>query len=212
MRWYARYLETLISSSRVLGFFLGSCSSKVEKEKQVDGVSSMMNDDLIRDVDSLIVVFEELCKVPDGSLSHQGNKLLHELIGLVENDYLLCVNEIILRLSEFKERLSHMSFGESFELVCILKRLNECKERLLGSFIITEQSMGGTLWSLIEDLQSRVGMKDEGKFLTKENKERYTESARFGERVLTSSDSVKFSSSRFGLNRRNSFNLLDSTE
>lgn len=212
MRWYALYLETVISTSRVLGFFLGSCLSKVEKEKQVDVVSSMMNDDLIRDVNSLIVVIEELCKVPDGALSLEGNKLLHELIGLVENDYLLCVNEIILRLSEFKERLSHMSLGESFELVCILKRLNECKERLLGSFIITEQSMGGTLWSLIEELQSRVGMKEEGKFLTKENKERYTESARFGERVLTSSDSVKFSSSRFGLNRRNSFNLLDSTE
>ncbi|KAL8109179.1 hypothetical protein AgCh_025319 [Apium graveolens] len=211
VRWYARYLETLISTSRVLGFFLGSCLSKVEKEKQVDGVSSMMNDDLIRDVDSLILVIEEFCKVPDGSLSLEGNKLLHELVGLVENDYLLCVNEIIFRLSEFKERLGHLSFGESFELVCILKRLNECKERLLGSFIITEQSMGGMLWSLIEELESRVGMKEEGKFLTKENKERYTESARFGERVLTSSDSVKFSSSRFSFNRRNSFNLLDST-
>lgn len=214
VRWYALYLETLISSSRILGFFLGSSLSKLEKEKQADGVSSMLNDDLIRDVNSLIVVMEELCRVPDGALSIEGNKLLHELIGLVEDDYLGAVNETILRLSEFKERLSHLSFGESFELVCILRRLNECKEKLLGSFIITEHSMGGTLWGLIKELQSRVGLKEEGKFLTKENKEnRASESARFGQRVLTSSDSVKFSSSRFGLRRNsNSFTLLDSTE
>lgn len=185
--------------------------SIVEKEKKVDGVSSMMNADLIRDVDLLIVVMEELCKVPDGALSVEGNKLLHELIGLVEDDYLLVANEIILRLGEFKERLGHLSFGESFELACNMRRLNECKERLLGSFIIKEHSMGGTLWGLIEDLQSRAGMKEEGKLLTKENKERATESARFGERVLTSSDSVKFSSSRFGLNKY-TFTVLDSTE
>ncbi|KAL1833572.1 hypothetical protein ACET3Z_003223 [Daucus carota] len=200
------------SNSNNEGFFLGSSLSKIEKEKQVDVVSSTLNHDLIRAVDSLIAVLEQICKVPDGAVSLQPNKLIHELIALVEDDYLSCVNELILRLSEFKERLSHLSFGESFELVCIMKRLNECKGRLLGSFIVTEQSMGGTLWGLSEELQSRVGMKEEGKFLVKENKERYTESARFGERVLTSSDSVKFSSSRFGLNRRNSFNLLDSTE
>ncbi|THG03605.1 hypothetical protein TEA_006950 [Camellia sinensis var. sinensis] len=159
VRWYARYLETLLSTSRTLGFFLCSCSSTLEKDKQDERLSSFMTVDLIRDVDSLVGLIEEICKAPD-SLHVEGNRLLDEIMGLVGGDYLSAVNEVSLRLSEFMERLSCLSFGESVELMCCLNRLEDCKERLVvGSFTIKKPSTE-TLWGLIRELKNRVGMID----------------------------------------------------
>lgn len=158
-------------------------------------------------------MFEELCKVPDSFLV-QGNKLLYEVMVLLGNDFLLEVNEIELRLTEFKERLGHLSFDESVDLVCNLNRLDNCKDKLLPLFTVRKPSID-PLWGLVDELKSKAGMvkleREGGKLLTMGNKERATESARFGERVLKSIDSVKFSSTRFGLNEF-SFTILESTE
>ncbi|KAA8546752.1 hypothetical protein F0562_003181 [Nyssa sinensis] len=123
----------------VLGFFLCSSSGAIDKDKQDEGVSSFTNVDLIGDTDSMVGVMEEICKVPD-SLHVDGNKLLQEIMGLVGGDFLAAVNEISLRLSEFNERRDCLSFGESVELMCALKRLEECKERLMGLFSIKKVS------------------------------------------------------------------------
>ncbi|CAL5368480.1 unnamed protein product [Camellia sinensis] len=204
VRWYARYLETLLSTSRTLGFFLCSCSSTLEKDKQDERLSSFMTVDLIRDVDSLVGLIEEICKAPD-SLHIEGNRLLDEIMGLVGGDYLSAVNEVSLRLNEFMERLSCLSFGESVELMCCLNRLEDCKERLVvGSFTIKKPSTE-TLWGLIRELKNRVGMidvyRESGKLVSVGRREKGTESARFGDRVVKYGDSVQFSSSRFGLDK-----------
>lgn len=136
-----------------------------------------------------------MCKVPD-SLLVEGNKLLYEVMSLLGNDYLSAVNEVLLRLSEFKIRLSCLSFGDSVDLVCVLKRLENCQERLLVLFTMKKPSTE-TLWELVEELKSKlvmVNMYNDGRKLGR--KERITESARFGERVLKSCDSVQFSSGR----------------
>ncbi|KAA8546751.1 hypothetical protein F0562_003180 [Nyssa sinensis] len=193
VRWYALYLETLLSTSRVLGFFLCSSSGAIDKDKQDEGVSSFTNVDLIRDTDSMVGVMEEICKVPD-SLHVDGNKLLQEIMSLVGGDFLAAVNEISLRLGEFNERRDCLSFGESVELMCALTRLEECKERLMGLFIIKKVSTE-TLWSSIGELKDRVWMvKDEGKLAYVGRRIRASESARFEERVVKSHDSVPFSS------------------
>lgn len=196
VRWYARYLETILSTSKNLGFVICSSScSLLEKEKQQDSISSIMNNDLIRDFGLLVCVVEEIVKVPDNLLVER-NKLLHGVMELLANDYLSTVNEILLRLSEFKERVNLLSFNDSVELASALDRLTCCKEKSLQLFSISKPSIE-TLWEMIEELNNKIGMV---KFQKLGRKDSGSESARFGDRVIKPSDSMKFMSGRLRLN------------
>ncbi|KAF2283914.1 hypothetical protein GH714_017169 [Hevea brasiliensis] len=200
---YARYLEHLLSTSRVLGFFLCSTSSTAEKDKEEEKVSALTNPDLLREIDSLTSLMEEICNRPD-SLHMHGNELLEQIISLVGEDYLSSINEISIRVDEVNHRLSCLSFVDSVELVCVLKRLEDCKERLLA-LSSRKKALVESLWSLISEMKGKVGdgkaYKEEGRLLlTMGRKDAGSESARFGERALSYSDSVRFSSARFGLN------------
>ncbi|CAN4114859.1 unnamed protein product [Withania somnifera] len=194
VRFYSRYLETHLFTSRTLGYFL--CSAQKQHEK----ISCLLNADLIRDVDSLIQFMEELFNLPD-SLLPEGNKLLYEVISIMSKDYLSMVNELLLRLSEFKERLSCLSFVDSVELGFILKRLQGCKERLSVLFSVKKPSVE-LLWSLVSELiekmdDLKVDKASRRKLLTFGKS---SESARFGNRVLKFGDSVQFSSGRYEMN------------
>ena len=75
---------------------------------------------------------EQVCKQPEALSSHvSSNVLVDEIRGLVGRDCVSAMTEISVRVGEFGERLSCLSFGESVELVCALKRLEDCRERLL---------------------------------------------------------------------------------
>lgn len=200
---YARYLEHLLSTSRVLGFFLCSTSSTAEKDKEEDKVSALTNSDLLREIDSLTSLTEEICKRPD-SFHMQGNELMGQIISLVGDDYLSSINEISIRVDEFNQRLSCLSFGESVELVCVLRRLEDCKERLLA-LSTRKRALVESLWCLISEMKGKVGdgkaYKEEGRLLlTFGKRDSGSESARFGDRVISYGDSVRFSSARYGLN------------
>ncbi|XVF17322.1 hypothetical protein REPUB_Repub10bG0110400 [Reevesia pubescens] len=200
VRWYALYLENLLSTSRVLGFFLCSTSSSVDKDKEEEKVSSLINIELLQEINSLGNLLEQISRRPD-SLHANGNILVDEVLGLVGEDYLSSINEVSVRVSEFRERLSCLSFVDSVELVCALKRLEDCKERLLAlsqrKTVLIEP-----LWGSINDIKDQIGNSkvygEEGRLLTMGRRIKVSESARFGERVLINhSDSVKFSSGRF---------------
>ncbi|KAM7523788.1 hypothetical protein LguiA_013690 [Lonicera macranthoides] len=211
-RFYARYLETILSASRTLGFFL--TSSSIEREKQSQTVSSYMTFDLIKDVESLITVIEEICKVPD-SLLIEGNPLQFEIIKLMGSDYLSTIYEISIRIAEFKERVSCLSFGDSIELVCLLKRLEHCKEKSRGLFSV-EKELIENMWGLVKELnclisEFKVYNKEGGVLVDVGSGGKGSESARFGERVMKN-DSVKFSSGRFGSEKKFSFVILDSAQ
>ncbi|KAM3283160.1 putative clathrin assembly protein [Capsicum chacoense] len=201
IRFYSRYVETLLCTSRVLGYFLSSCCScsRDQKDGQEERISSMLNQILIRDLDSLVQLVEELVKMPD-TLLLEGNRLLYEVVGLLGSDYLSTVNELLLRLSEFKERLGCLSFGDSFELSYILKRLNECRERLSILFSIKKPSIE-LLWSSVSELSSKIDdlkVEKAGRKLLTFGKS--SESARFGNRVMKFGDSIQFSSGRYEMN------------
>lgn len=189
-------------TSRVLGLFLSSTSNTVEKDKHgEERISALMNQDLLKQTVSLVGLMEEICKRPD-SLHVQGNSLVGEIMGFVGEDYLSAINEASIRVSEFRERLSGLSFGESVELVCALKRLENCKERLME--LSTEKRTSiESFWSSVSEIKDRVGTQkvyeDEGKLSIRVRSEKMSESARFPERVLRSGDSVRFSSGRLGL-------------
>ncbi|KAF3439233.1 hypothetical protein FNV43_RR17508 [Rhamnella rubrinervis] len=198
IRWYAEYIENLLCTSRVLGFFLGSFSSTEDKDKEEERVSALMNSDLIKETESLVSLLEQTCRQPE-SLHLSGNKLVGEIRGLVGEDHLSAMNELSIRVNEFGERQSCLSFGDSVELVCALKRLEDCKERLLWSSPVKKDVAEG-FWDSIIEIKERVGKERENKLVKKT--ERLSDSARFGERVLRSGDSVRFASARLTVNYR----------
>ncbi|KAI3798616.1 hypothetical protein L1987_33894 [Smallanthus sonchifolius] len=154
VRWYARYIETILFTSKNMDFDI--YSSLIEKEKQRDFISSGMNSDLIRDVGLLVGVIEEICKVPDNLLVER-DRLVRGVMELLGNDYLSMVNGILFRLGEFKERVGLLSFNDSVELGSVLDRLTACKEKSLRLFSVRKISVE-TLWEMIEELNSKIGV------------------------------------------------------
>ncbi|EYU30962.1 hypothetical protein MIMGU_mgv11b019858mg [Erythranthe guttata] len=184
------------TAATVLGYFLcssSSCAAAV-KENQERRISSFLNVDLVKDLDSLVVLVEEICRGPQ---LIDGDSLVNEIVGLLSGDYLSSVNEILVRLSEFNERLSYLSFGDSVELVCALKRLQDCRERLTVLYVVNKPSVE-MMWGLVEELKGKIGMlkvyKSGPKLLSWG---KASESTRYGERVLGTFDPVKCQSGRF---------------
>lgn len=215
-RWYAKYIETLLFASRVLGFFLSSSSCTIEKDNQEDKISSFMSKDLLREIVSLVDLMEEICKRPD-FLHVQGNKLVNYVMGFIGEDYLSAINEVSVRVNELRERMSVLSFADSVELVCALKRLEDCKEKLLLSVMSTEKrDISESFWGLINEVKDKAGSdkvyKDEGKLVKWVRREKVSESARFVGRVLNSEDSVRFSSGRLGPDIKFTFPIPESME
>lgn len=211
VRWYSCYLEHVLSTSRVLGFFLCSSLSTVNKDEEVEQVSALTNQQLIREIASLVDVIEETYKAPD-SLHVHGDRLLSEVMNLAGDDYLSAINEVSLRINEFGERLRALSFGESVELMCALKRLENCKERSSIQPHRKKASME-TFWGLVSEMKDRVGKecREDARMVMIGRRDRACESARLGERVLKSSDSVRFGSGRLVSNGF-AFSILESVE
>lgn len=146
--------------------------------------------------------------MPD-SLLFNGNELVDYIVRSVSEDYLSTANEVSSRVIEFGERLSCLSFGESLELVCVLRRLEDCKEKLL---ILSSKKrlLIESFWGLTSELRDKIGKE---KVYTQEDKmivsfgrrDKASESARFGDRVMTYGDSLRFASARF---EPNDFSLV----
>lgn len=192
VRWYAEYIENLLCASRTLGFFLGETTSE-------KGVSYLTNSDLLRETDSLLALMEGIGKRPNTPMSEQ-NKVVVEIMDLVEDDGVMVMNEVLVRVKEFgeREKLGCLGFGEVVELVCVLKRLEICRERMMMMMEVVEEKK---FWDLVRELKEKVGRmkvyREEGRLSSTVTKDRRTESDRFDDRVLRSVDSIRFPSSRF---------------
>ncbi|KFK30398.1 hypothetical protein AALP_AA7G256000 [Arabis alpina] len=199
VRWYALYLENLLSTSRIMGFFISSTSNTIQKHEYEEMVSSLRNSDLLREIDALVSLLEEACKIPDLPFSG-GKSLADKIIHLVGEDYVSSINELYVRLNEFKERSLSLSFGDSIELVCALKRLESCKERLSDICVgVWKKALIDGFWSLVREVKGMIGnLEDNYGQIVGIGREKRYESARFTDRlVIGYSDAVRFSSSRF---------------
>jgi hypothetical protein len=200
VRWYALYLENLLSTSRVLGFFLCSTSSTIDKNQDQEKVSTYTNYDLLREFDSLINLLEVTCKRPDSILHLNENNIVEQITTLVNEDFLSAINDVSTRVTEFNERLSCLTFGDLVELSCCLKRIQDSKEKLLACSG-SKKELIETLWASMTELKDKVEIQEAncGRLLL--TSDRGSESDRFGKRV---DNSIRFSSTRFGLmlNRR----------
>ncbi|PNX86902.1 clathrin assembly protein [Trifolium pratense] len=201
VRWFAQHIENILCTSRILGFFF-LAKSLIDGEERVSGLT---NGDLLKEFDSLVTLVEGICKRPN-HVSNEGNKnrdknrdkdknkLVDEIVNLVSEDWVVIESVVIVEVSEFKERLGCFEFGEAVELVCCLKRLEECRERVV--MILESQQR---LWDLVSDVKDKVGMevyKEKGKVQKEGRKLRFSESDRFSARVINSRDSLWFPSGR----------------
>ncbi|KAJ4840779.1 hypothetical protein Tsubulata_042842 [Turnera subulata] len=216
VRWYASYVEHLLSASRVLGFFVCSTSSAVAKDKSEERVAALTNSDLLKEIDCLVNLMGEISKRPQPVHVHD-NKLVDHIMTMVTEDYLSAISDISVRVHEFTHRLSCLSFSDSVELVCAFKRLDDCKESLLG-LSAKKRSLVESLWSSMRELKNKVGegevKRKEGQLLmlTSGRGERGSESARIGERVLSQGDAVRFSSTRFVSTHGCAFPVVESLQ
>ncbi|CAN6917592.1 unnamed protein product [Brassica oleracea] len=217
VRWYASYLEHILSTSRIMGFFVSSTSSAIHKDEYEEMVSSLTNADLLREIYALVGLLQEACKNPDVPFCG-GKSLADKIIRLVGEDYVSSVNELYTRLNEFKDRSSILSFGDRIELVCALKRLESCKERLSVVFRgIWKRAWIDGFWSLVREVKGMIGDLEDGyekierSMVGVGRRGKGYESARFTDRlVIGYGDAVRFSSGRFSNVDR--FNYLVSNQ
>ncbi|TKY60239.1 putative clathrin assembly protein [Spatholobus suberectus] len=192
VRWFAQHIEQLLCASRSLGFFLGAPNAATDRE---DRLSGLANADLLTEFDSLVALVEGICKRPEPN----GNRLVEEIVNLARGDWGVVQIEARVRVSEFRERLGGFTFGEAVELVCCLKRLEQCEERIMG---MMEGAMELRLWDLVREVKDKAGIevyREEGKVRKETRKLRVSESDRFSTRVLNSRDFLRFPSGRLTL-------------
>ncbi|XP_068643754.1 putative clathrin assembly protein At4g40080 [Aristolochia californica] len=194
VRWYARVLEQMLYVSRVLGAFHSQTSCTTDEM-----VAALSNGDLVKEIDALVGVVEDIGKVPEYAYFTE-NRLVGEVMKLAGEESVLTQKEILLRVKETRERLGCLSFGESVELVCVLKRLEDCKQRVLFLCSIEEKSKlvgGDVLLNLVGEIKEKIGIVEErGDGRTLKGRGIESESARLFERVVTSRDSIHFPSGR----------------
>ncbi|XP_061375725.1 putative clathrin assembly protein At4g40080 [Gastrolobium bilobum] len=200
VRFYAHHIEQLLCTSRILGFFLGASSSTQGKETHEETVAGLTNADLLREIDSLLALVEGIGKRPN-PVSTNGNKLVVEIVGLVEEDGVEALREVSIRVNEFRERMGSLSFGEGVELVYAMKRLEECIERVMMMMMVLEVAHVQRLWDSVRELKEKAEIelyKEERKVYRTVTRHREIDSVRINGTVLNSVGLVQFpSSSRF---------------
>ncbi|KAK2989385.1 hypothetical protein RJ640_023450 [Escallonia rubra] len=192
-RWYAGVLERNLITSRVLGSFFSSSSSiqnnQAHKDREI--LRALLNSDLVRETDALVCMVEEICRVPD-TLYNQRNDLVYEAMRLVGEDYRTTQHYIMRRLGELGDRLDGLSRGESAELASCMKRLEDCKERLVEMFVNRKRNV--EFWDLVSQTKMKAAKLEEERGMVLVNMGRKVGEAapsRFGKRVVEPSQSLR---------------------
>ncbi|XP_010555399.1 PREDICTED: putative clathrin assembly protein At4g40080 [Tarenaya hassleriana] len=206
VRWYALYLEQLLSSCRILGFFLSSTSSAAQRDDEDEKLSSLSNTDILGEIDALVCLLEVACKIPDLTLP-QGKNLAEEITRFVGEDCISSIDKLFSRINEFRQRSSDIGFGDSVELVCALKRIESSREKLSGICCGKRVCVDGFFWDLVSEVKGMVGefgmdYGQNGKMIVNVGKRGLarmgTQSARFSDRVIPGYvDSVRFNHQHF---------------
>lgn len=160
VRWYAGVVEQNLIVSRVLGYYLSSCSSSlniyVNNKKEIirdDKLSVLLNSDLLWEVDVLVDDVERISDAPE-SLHLQRNSLVYEVVTLVGEDYRLVQRELWVRFKELGDRMEGLSSSELTRLLGAVKRLEDCRERLVLLFV--NRKKNGAFWDLIRQTKTKL--------------------------------------------------------
>jgi len=81
----------------------------------------------------------------------EGNKLVSKISNLVEEDRIVALREVLVRVNELREHFGFLSFGEMVELVSALNKLEKCKEMVAAT---TEKQR--LLWDLVSEVKEKI--------------------------------------------------------
>lgn len=109
VRWFARVLELMLLAP--------------SDDHDHDLLTVLQNHDVITHLESLVAVVEEISRVPEGPASTIGNRLVSEVIRQAEEDWVKIRGEITVRVRELRERVGLLTYSDSVELLCVLKRI-----------------------------------------------------------------------------------------
>nr|CAD1826949.1 unnamed protein product [Ananas comosus var. bracteatus] len=139
VRWFARLLELLL--------LLPPAPS------DPDRLASLLNPDLVAELEPLVAVAEEIRRAPaptsSSSSSPLHNMLIRETIRVAEEDRIAAEREIGARVRELRERVDSLGFADSVELACLLKRLEGGADRK-GTVA------DDPFWGAVAELRERV--------------------------------------------------------
>lgn len=171
MRWYAALIELLVSTTP---FRSGSNDELADPDR----LTSLLNADLIAEIDCMVKVAEEMGRRPDTAAVEE-NKLVMEVVRVVAEERAGIERGILARVQEVKERVDELGFADVVELACLFKRLEECRLKLSGE---------------VREVRERVERKEERE-RARVRRGKVSESDRFVDRVRTGP--VIFGSSRW---------------
>lgn len=149
-------------TSRVLGsyFSFSFLLKKSDFDKEAEILTSLLNSDLLREMEALVGMVEEICYAPE-SLHFQKNNLVYEVVKLVSEDYRLSQYHIMIRLNEFGDRIERLSCSELGELSCGLVRLEASRERL--SLLFANRKRNVVFWDLVSQTKMKIVKERQGR-------------------------------------------------
>lgn len=184
VRYYARLLELLLIAKPISN----DRSEGDHNHNQDEMLVSLLNKDLLKELDILVAVAEEIGRMPP-ILTLERNMLVLEVARMVEQERMNVLHGVIARVREVKERLGDLGFADSVELVCLVRRLEDCWRnggKAEESFLIE-----------VKEVRERVGevvVEEKGRI----RREKAGESARIFDRSQGGlAEPVSFGSSRW---------------
>lgn len=109
---------------------------KVEEKVKL---STLENSELIRELDALVGILEEIRNAPDYVEYDENNRLAKETLRLVDEDRSCMEVGILARMRELCERMDHIGFGDSVQLSCLLRSpYFEYKNKSHGDHVLSE--------------------------------------------------------------------------
>ncbi|XP_015885248.3 putative clathrin assembly protein At4g40080 [Ziziphus jujuba] len=173
VRWYAAVVEQNLIVSRSLGYYYSPRGKEFDNNK----LSLLLSSELLGEIDVLVDHVERTCDAPE-NLNLQRNNLVYEVVTMVGEDYRLVQRELFVRLKEIEDRMESLSSSELTRLLSALKRLEECREKLVALFVNRRKNV--VFWDLIRQMTTKlVEMKEKREQKKLEWKKSTNESNRF---------------------------------
>jgi len=159
--------------------------------------SGLSNGEVLTETEALLAVIEGIGGIPDAA-SMEGNKVVGEISSMVEEDVIVALSEVLVRVNELRERFGCLSFGEVVELVYVMNRLEKCKEVVEEVVVVAEKQR--LLWDAVREVKEKVEKKvfreEEKTMRTQRHRATKSDRFQFPTFFIDSVDLVRFPSAR----------------
>lgn len=142
-------VEQNLIVSRVLGYYLSNSSNLDNNNK----VLALLTSELLGEVEALVDYVKCTREAPD-SVQNITNSLVYEVLELAGKDYRLVQRELLFRVKELGDRMEGLSSGELTRFLEGLKKLDDCKERLLSLFL--KKRRDDEFWDTISQVKMNI--------------------------------------------------------